>query len=136
MFVHPATSPLLPAMKSASDAETLRVRLLSMAQAKQAPTKASGPTNEAEEGPVGHANTSPPMTINNMPTTIRRSVLSRNTTHASTAVSTDSRFKNNDAVEAAVCASPTISNSGPNTPPKAMAPKSQGHSRLGKPLGL
>ena len=136
IFTQPATRPLLPAMKSASDAETLRVRLLSMAHAKQAPTKASGPRNEAEEAPLGHAKTSPPTTINSMPVTIRRSVLSRNTNHASTAVSTDSRFKNKDAVEAVVCARPTIRRSGPSTPPKAIAPKSQGHSWLSKPLGL
>ena len=39
----PATKPLLPAIKSASEAETLRVRLLSMAQQRQAKATASGP---------------------------------------------------------------------------------------------
>lgn len=41
----PATRPLLPAMNSASLAETLRVRLLSMAQASQAEAISAGPVS-------------------------------------------------------------------------------------------
>ena len=135
VLTQPATSPLLPATNRASDADTLRVRLLSMAQAKQAPARASGPNPEAVASPVGHANTAPPATIRTMPSTMRRSVLSLNTSQASTAVSTASRFRKRDAVAAVVFARPTINRSGPSTPPNAIAPSSQGHSCAGRPAG-
>ena len=43
VFTAPAIIPLLAAMNKASDAETLRVRLLSIAQHRQAPAIARGP---------------------------------------------------------------------------------------------
>ncbi|TXT38115.1 MAG: hypothetical protein FD135_3073 [Comamonadaceae bacterium] len=64
---------------------------------------------------------------------MRLSALSLKTNQASSAVNTDSKLSNSDAVAAWVCANPTISNSGPSTPPKVMAPSSQGHSWRGKP---
>ena len=72
LLTTPATSPRLPAMNTASAAATLRVRLLSMAQHRQATDTSS----------------SPPATMASMPVTTRALACSRNTSQASSAVYT------------------------------------------------
>ena len=130
-LMRPATQPLSAAMNIASEAETLRVRLLSIAHDAQASAMRSGPAPPLiPTGPAGHESTTPPATISTMPNTMRRSAFSRKTTHAITAVSTASRFNNREAVAAAVWARPNMSSNGPSTPPRAIAPSSQGHSRI------
>jgi len=59
---------------------------------------------------------------------MRRSVFSRNTTHASTAVNTASKFSSSEAVAAGVRVKPSISANGPSTPPKPIASSNQAHS--------
>src|SRR5690606_35551522 len=99
----PATNPLVPAMKTASDADTLRVRLLSIAQHRQAAAIINGPNHSmACAFPSGHDSTTPPATISSMPATMRRSAFSRNTSHAITAVNTASRLSKGEAAEALV----------------------------------
>jgi len=136
-LTRPATRPLLPAMNSASEAETLRVRLLSMAQQKQAKATARGPVQScAETASCCQDSTTPPATMASMPITIRRSAFSLNTTHASSAVSTDSRLSISDALAPDVRVRPNISATGANTPPKPMAPSSHGHSPVPSPEGF
>ena len=118
-------------MNSASEAETLRVRLLSTAQHKQANATARGPTQDCstlDACPDGHDKTMPPAIIASMPTTILRSAFSLNTIHASTAVSTGSRLSINDAVAPLVRVNPSIRATGPRIPPNTIAPPSHGHS--------
>lgn len=50
---------------------------------------------------------------------------------AITAVSTPSTFNSSDAEAPLVCVRPSMSSAGPSTPPKMMAPSSQGTSLLG-----
>jgi len=61
-----------------------------------------------------------------MPSTMRQWTCSRNTTHARLAVNTASRFRSSDATDAGVRVRPTMSSSGPATPPARMAPASHG----------
>jgi hypothetical protein len=56
----PATKPLSCTICNGSDSETLRVRLLSKPQAKQAPTMASGPSSPESVGVPVQDSTSPP----------------------------------------------------------------------------
>ena len=77
----------------------------------------------------------PPATIASMPSTIRRSAFSLNTTQAITAVSTASRLSSSDAVDPLARVRPNISASGPSTPPKRIAPSSHGHSPSASPDG-
>lgn len=129
VFTKPATTPLLLAMKSASDAETFRVRLLSIAQHKQATPTNTGPAQSKElEVWPGHDSTTPPATMATMPHTKRLSALSLKTSQAMVAVKTASRFSKRDALDPLVLVRPNIKAKGPNTPPNRMAPSSQGHS--------
>ena len=132
----PATSPLTPAINSASEADTLRVRLLSMAQHRQAPMIASVPdSSPTAVPPLGQESATPPATINAMPATMRRSACSLKTTQARLAVSTASRFSSNEAVPAPVEVRPSTSRKGPRTPPKPIATANQSQPEPDRPLG-
>src|SRR6185369_14703722 len=122
----PATSPLSIAICTGSTPETFRVRLLSIAQARHAPTIAIAPHGAPAAGRPVHDSSTPPAVINAIPAAIRLSKFSLNTNQASTAVSTPSRFSSSDALDAEVFTSPAISNPGPATPPAAIAPASHG----------
>ena len=133
-FTNPAINPFVEAMNVESAPETERVRLLSMAQHRQAAEMANGPTQpEALALADGHDSTKPPATMDSMPNTTRRPAFSLKTTHASKAVNTASRFNKREAVAPLVWVRPNIRATGPRTPPKAMAPSSQGHSRRPRP---
>ena len=127
MFTGPANKPFRHAITIASFADTLRVRLLSIAQHRHAPTISSAPTGTPAAAGF-HDSSTPPATIATMPRNTCRSTFSRNTTHAITAVSTPSRFSSSALVAAGVLASPSISSAGPATPPAAIAPASHGIS--------
>ncbi len=64
-----------------------------------------------------------------IPSAMRRSAFSRNTIHASSAVSTASRFNNSDADAAEVRVNPSNSATGASTPPNPMASNNHSHSR-------
>ena len=132
-LVAPAVRPFTIATNEASVSETLRVRLLSIAHARQAPSTASaGQTRPIEASPC-QLSTSVPATISTMPNATRLSTFSRNTNQASSAVSTPSMFSSSEAVAAGIAASPVISSTGPSTPPASVAPASQPHSaRVGR----
>src|SRR5580658_820847 len=97
MLIEPATTPFTQAINMASLIETLRVRLLSMAHARQAAAIAKGPTTPPARTAVPVDRTTPPVTINAMPAAMRRSKFSLNANHASRAVKTLSKFKISDA---------------------------------------
>jgi hypothetical protein len=85
-----ATKPLLLAMNNESAEDILRVKLLSIAQHKQAPAIAREPNQLCCVVSVGHDKTTPPATMRNIPKIIRQSVLSLKKTQANTAVNTAS----------------------------------------------
>ena len=117
----------------------MRVRLLSTAQQKQANPTANGPSQESDtaaDAPDGQDNTTPPAMIASIPSTIRRSAFSLNTTQASSAVSTGSRFNINEAVAPLVRVKANINATGPRIPPNTIAPSSQGHSPAPRPEGF
>jgi hypothetical protein len=120
-LVAPAASPLTIASQEASVSDTLRVRLLSMAQQRQAAITSSAGHASARSTCPGHASNAPPATMASMPKATRRSTFSRNTIHASNAVKTASAFSSSEAVEAGIAASPSISSTGPATPPVSTA---------------
>src|SRR5882757_6615147 len=128
IFMAPATSPLRPAISMASLADTLRVRLLSMAQHRQARAIRTKPNEASPYAPGVHASIKPPATMQIIPDITRRSKFSWKMNHASSAVKTASRFSKSDAVDAALLASPYIRATGPTKPPKKMAPASQTQS--------
>jgi len=124
-------------MNTASDADTRRVRLLSRAQHRQAAATHSGPSPlDAASPDCGQASTTPPATMATMPQTMRRSAFSSNTSQAINAVSTASRLSSSEAVAPLVETRPTISTTGPITPPNRMAPSSHGHSERCRPDGF
>ena len=127
-FTTPATSPLIAAICTGSPADTFRVKLLSMPQARQAPAMANVPQAGSPVGLPAHDSTTPPAVMQAMPTAMRRSKFSRKTNQASSAVNTPSRFNSSEASAAGVVASPTIRSIGPNTPPKAIEPANHGAS--------
>lgn len=128
----PATNPLMDAIQVGSANDTLRVRLLSNPQARQAPSTASvGPVavgSDAATGLVGQVRTVAPARIASMPSATRLSKFSRKTNHASIAVKIASALSSSDAPDPAIRVSPTISSTGAITPPAATAAASQGHS--------
>src|SRR5476649_1817526 len=133
----PGNQPLAPAMNNASAADTLRVRLLSMPQHKQATATATGPSQSWLAPPASDQDsTTPPSTMAIIPNTMRRSAFSLNTRQAMTAVNTDSRLSISEAVVPAVRVRPNISATGPRMPPNAMAPISHGHSAGVSPVGF
>src|SRR5215467_12311671 len=75
-FTVPATEPLSIAICTGSAWEILRVRLLSMAQARHAPAMASGPKNPPAVGAPPVLSVSPPATIAAIPRAMRRSKFS------------------------------------------------------------
>src|SRR5579885_3351930 len=101
-FTIPDISPLDPAINTESVEEILRVKLLSIAQHKQAAAIDRKPAQLFNPACFGHDNNILPTVIRNMPKTIRRSVCSLKKIHASKAVITDSRFKRSEAVAALV----------------------------------
>src|ERR1035437_4230307 len=123
----PAARPLSMAMRTGSLTEIFRVRLLSTAQAKHAPTIASIPNGTPGACPV-QAKQTPPAVISPIPIAMRESKCSLNTNHANTAVSAPSRLRRSDALEAEVVDNPIISNTGPITPPEAIDAASHGRS--------
>src|SRR5215469_4481357 len=124
MFTAPAISPLMQAIAMASLAETLRVRLLSIAQQRQAPAMRRAP-GDTEILPGVQESTSPPATMSAMPDAIRRSKFSPNTNHARPAVNTASRLSSRALTDAAVVVSPSMSDMGPSTPPNKIAAANQ-----------
>src|SRR5450830_539379 len=135
MLTTAATIPFRPAINKASELETWRVRLLSSAQHRQAPTINAAPVPPwfvPTAGP-GQDNKSPPATISAIPHTTRRLAFSLKTNQASSAVNTPSRLSSRDAAAALVLARPSISKVGPTTPPQPMAANSHGHARRARP---
>src|ERR1700730_1547973 len=126
----PALSPFNIAICAGSDPETFRVRLLSIAQQKHAPTIANAPHEKPTVSPGFHDSSNPPATMAIIPMRIRRSKFSPNANQASKAVSTPSRLSNREVLEAAVVARPAISKTGANTPPDSIAALSHGQSEL------
>ena len=110
------------AICTGSPAESFRVRLLSTAQAEQAPTIANDPHGTPESGRPSHERDNPPIAISVIPHAMRLSTCSRKANHAMRAVRTPSRFSSKDAVEAGVTLNPHMSRSGPITPPLTIAP--------------
>src|SRR5262245_50067315 len=105
--------------------ETLRVKLLSSAQARHAPTTDKGPTRLVKLGPRCHDRITAPATILAMPRAIRLSKFSRNTNQGTSAVNTTSILSSTDADEAGVLVRPNINSTGPTTPPVRIASPSQ-----------
>ena len=95
-----------------------------MAQARQAAVTSSVGCQPGQSDWPGHDSTSPPATMAPMPSAMRRSTFSRNTNQASKAVNTPSALSSSDAAEAGMPASPSISSTGPATPPDTTAPAS------------
>ncbi|MNT74886.1 hypothetical protein D3C72_2137400 [compost metagenome] len=72
-FVLPATKLLIVVIRTASLAETLRVKLLSIAQQRHAPMTNKDPGVKAKFPSGDQDKMIPPTTIATMPTTMRRS---------------------------------------------------------------
>jgi len=126
----PAVRPLTIAIQEASASATLRVRLLSSAQPRQAPnTAAAGQRLANSTRPVvGQLRITAPTAMASMPKAMRRSKDSLKTNQASKVVKTPSALSSNAAPEAGIAASPVISNTGAIIPPQTIAPPSQRHS--------
>jgi hypothetical protein len=125
----PAASPVTMATQFASASDTLRVRLLSMPQARQAPSTASAGSKLPNRASADQLSTRAPATIASMPSAMRRSKFSLKANQASSAVKTPSALSSSEAPEAGMPESPNISSTGPPIPPVSTAPISQGHSR-------
>ena len=134
----PATIPLKPARNQASEADTLRVRLLSIAQHKQASAISSGPNHVPLTGSADpdQASNVLPATMAAMPSTTRAGALSLNTPQAIKAVKTASRLSSKEAVVPLLWRRPAISATGPSIPPNRIAPSNQGHSPACRPEGF
>ena len=124
-FTLPAAIPFTAAIHVASTRETLRVRLLSMPHAKQAPSIAKAGSAPANRASPGQLKTTAPAAIAAMPNAIRWSKFSLKTTQASNAVKTPSAFNSRAAPEAGMPVRPNIKRTGPTTPPERMAPANQ-----------
>ena len=124
----PATRLLIVAIITGSPEEMLRVRLLSIPHATHAPAIASGPRSASTDGAPLQESAKPPTMINAIPTTVCREACSRNANHAINAVATASRLRRSDAVAAADRERPTISITGPTTPPVSVAAQSHNQS--------
>ena len=126
-FTVPAASPFTRAICSGSVALSLRVRLLSIPQAMQAPTMASEPT-PSPLGPPCHESRTAPVSIAAAPAIRRLSTFSRKITQAIAIVARPSTLSKSDAEDAGVFARPSIKRSGPRTPPETTTRASQGSS--------
>jgi len=117
----PAAMPLIAAIVTGSPADILRVRLLSIAQARQAAATNKAPVLTPPNAPGSSETSAPAATISSMPSAMRRSKFSRNTNHAISAVNAPSRLRSSDAVAADAAPGttprPCISSTGPATPP-------------------
>lgn len=128
----PDTRPFTEAIQVASVSDTLRVRLLSIPQAKQAPRTASIGHSPANCASPGQLKTTAPATIAPMPSAIRLSKFSLKTNQASSAVNTPSAFSRREAPDAGMPVNPIISSTGPTMPPARIAPANQRTSSLGR----
>src|ERR1700716_84783 len=124
----PAATPFSPAINIGSLPDTLRVRLLSIAQQRQAALTSSAPRDIPPNPSDPLESTTLPATIAAIPHAIRQSKFSRKINHASPAVKADSRFRSKDAVDAAMVTKPDIKRMGPKMPPKRIAALSHAHS--------
>ena len=125
----PAIAPFSAATVRGSAAETTRVRLLSIAQARHAPATSSAGAPTARPPPSCKTSVAAPAAMASIPTAIRTGTCSRNTTAASRAVKRPSRLSSSADSAAPPRASADISKTGPITPPVTMAPTSHGTSR-------
>ena len=101
-LVVPAAKPLMQATQEASFSATLRVKLLSSAQNRQASTTASAGQSDATAWPrsksfCGQLSISAPATIATMPRAMRLPRFSLNTIHASSVVNTASALSSKAA---------------------------------------
>ncbi len=128
-FVLPAANPFIIAMRTGSAADSLRVRLLSMPQARQAIAINIPPISSRTSCPC-HDRATAPASMAAAPSRSRRSTFSRNTSHAMPMVASASRLSSNEPEEAVVWLRPSISSSGPAIPPNNTTAASQGISAL------
>ena len=126
-LVEPATRPLIMAISTGSADESLRVRLLSMPQLRQAAAMNRLPVSRLRPSPVQDSSTAPAR-MAAAPRMSCRSTFSLNTIHAIAMVARPSRFSNKDPEEALVCDRPNIRNRGPSMPPNTTTAASQGMS--------
>ena len=126
-FTVPATNPFIMAIKSGSEEESLRVRLLSIPHARHAPATRTAPEFSRTPCP-SHDRTTAPARIARAPRRSRRSTFSRNTSHAMLMVARPSRFKRSAADIAFVRTSPSMRSSGPIMPPKRTTAANHGTS--------
>lgn len=124
-FTVPATIPLTEAIQAASTSDTLRVKLLSIPHAIQAPKIAIEGQALLKLALSGQLSTKVPTNIDSIPRAIRRSKLSLNTNHASRAVNTASALSKSEAPEAGMRKRPNIKSTGATTPPARIANPNQ-----------
>lgn len=129
-FTNPAQSPFTEATHVASLKDTRRVRLLSIAHPRHAPSIANAGHNLPKLGEVGQLIITAPDTMAAIPSATRRSKFSRNANHAISVVNTPSAFSSSDAPEAGMLLKPYRRRTGATSPPAAIAPASQGNSLL------
>ena len=127
-LIDPAARPLTAAICSGSPPDTMRVRLLSIAHARQAPVTSRADPSRASASDGFHDRTAAPPAMAAMPMAIRASKFSRKMDQASSAVKTPSRFSRSEDWTAVPAARPYMSNTGPMMPPAATAPPSHGRS--------
>src|SRR5713226_3732624 len=125
-LTEPAASPLTDASQIAPVSDTLRVRLLSIPHERHAPSTARAGHRPAKRASPGQLRTVAPATMSTIPNAMRRSKFSFNTNHANSAVNTPSAFKRREAPDAGIPVNPSMSSTGPTTPPDRIAPASQG----------
>ena len=124
----PDTKPFTEAIQVASVSDTLRVTLLSIPQAKQAPRIASVGHSPANRASPGQLKTTAPATMAPMPSAIFRSKFSLKANQASRAVNTPSAFSRSEAPDAGMPVSPIIRSTGATMPPAKIAPENQNSS--------
>ena len=128
MLTKPAVRPFHIAICDGSLPEILRVRLLSIPQARQAAAMRSALPEMAIPSSGGSESKMPPRMMSMKPVPTRMSTFSRKISHAIAAVATASRLSKRDAVLAWVLNSPNRRRVGPTTPPARVAPASHGRS--------
>jgi hypothetical protein len=131
-----APTPGWYAMIRASAPETLRVRLLSSAHARQADATNKEPKIEVGAAACDRqANRVPPATMARSPAMTRGLVASRKAIQARSAVNTVSRFNRSEAVAASRRRRPVINSTGAITPPTTVAATSHAQSERTSPIG-
>ena len=121
-FAEPATRPFIEAIQVASASASLRVRLLSMAHARQAASIASAGQLPVKLRSFDQLNIKAPLTMKAMPKAMRRSKFSLKTNHAKIAVNTASVLSSRETPEAGIETKPHMSKTGARIPPAIMAP--------------